>query len=241
MYDLLMTKSGATFPDKGRPTSIECVRSSRRSGAVAPNSALDLVCVSRQMHDEADTIFYRQNNLVFPSFVRLQNFISTLGLRRIDALRSLTFVYKESQVGIPSDGFTLMESTFSTLRLLRGLRKLHILTTAPNNSRRYWSPVLGELNNKECHPARLDGASHLFKFRNLEDLRLFGPHTERKENNISVEAVKGVKRLDAIFRHFNHGLQLAQEARSSLSSTLTTIGLTREIGRRWGLRTPSAD
>ena len=206
-----MTSSGATFLEKGRPTSVECLPSSKRSRAIAPHSVLDLLCVNRQIHDEAETVFYRQNDLVFPSPARLQNVISSLGLRRIDALRSLTIVYKGAQVGFPTDGFTLMETTLSTLRFFRGLRKLHVLITEPYNRGRGWSPHLYELNHNECHPARLDGASYLFKLRNLDDLQVFGPHTKKNRHDDDPNSVEGVRRLDARFRHFNHGLRLAQK------------------------------
>jgi hypothetical protein len=179
---------------------------------LAPPSVLDLLCVNHQIHNEAEGVFYNRNDFVFPTPAGLQSFVSTLGFRRLDALRSLTLFYKEGRVGNKPDGLPLMEATLSTLRFLRGLRKLHVLVTEPETSRHLpWSPNLGNIDCAECNPARLDGAGYLFKFRNLEDLQVFGPHTVRRQEHTGVNAVTAVKRLDAVFRHFNHGLQLAQK------------------------------
>lgn len=208
MYDLLLGNVGVTFPNKGLPTSIEHVQYSRRSKVTAPHSVLDLLGVNRQIHDEAEGIFYRQNDLVFRSPARLQTFISTLGNRRLDALRSLTFFYTESQAKTTTYRLDFMESTISTLRLLRGLRKLHLLIKQPSY---HWKAVLTDLDHAECHPARLDGISGLFKFRNLEDLQVLGPHTVNRKRYNEMSVVAGVKRLDGIFRHFNQGLRLAQK------------------------------
>lgn len=174
----------------------------------APNSVLDILCVNRQVKDEAEGIFYRQNDLVFQSPARLQTFLSTLGMRRLGALRSLTFFYNESQVKTATYRLDFMEATISTLRLLRGLRKLRVLIKQPSYQ---WKPVLTSLGYAECHPARLDGLDALFKFRDLEDLQVLGPHTVNMLCHTGLRVVGGVKRLDAIFRHFNHGLRLAQK------------------------------
>lgn len=203
-----MGKIGVTFPDKCHPTSVERAHHSRRSKVTAPHSVLDILCVNRQIHDEADGIFYRQNDLVFQSPARLQTFISTLGMRRLDALRSLNFFYTESQARTATYRLDFMEATITTLRLLQGLRKVHVFIKQPRYS---WTPVLEDLGHAECHPARIDGINALFKFRNLEDLQVLGPHTVNGQLHTGVRVVEGVKRLDAVFRHFNHGLRLAQK------------------------------
>ena len=213
VYDMLMANPGVTFPDRGRPTSVKHLHHSKRSVVLAPSSVLDFLCVSRQVHDEAEGVFYSRNDLVFTTPAGLQSFISTLGPRRLDALRSLTFFYKESRVGNKADGLPLMEATLSILRFLRGLRKLHILVPEPEPPHGRWKPVPHDLDWTQCHPAQLEGASYLFKFRNLEDLQVFGPHSVRRQDHTGEDVVAGVKELDAIFRHFNHGLRLAQEGR----------------------------
>jgi hypothetical protein len=54
-------------------------------------------------------------------------FISTPGVQRADALRNVTLLYEDGPVGSKTERLTLMQSTLSSLRFLRGLRKLHIL------------------------------------------------------------------------------------------------------------------
>jgi hypothetical protein len=201
---MLLGNVGVTFPDKSHPILF----GSRRSKITEPHSVLELLCVSRQIHDEARGIFYSQNDLIFQTPARLQTFISTLGNERLHALRSLTFFYTASQTKISSYRLDFMEATLSTLRLLRGLRKLHVLIKVPGY---YWKPVLTDLDHAECHPARLDGIDALFKFRNLEDLQVLGPHNVNRQRYSGARLVEGMKRLDAIFRHFNHGLCLAQK------------------------------
>lgn len=187
---MLMGNVGVVFPDKCVPTSVEHVHHSKRSKVVAPHSVLDILCVNRQIHDEAQGIFYRQNGLVFQSPARLQTFISTLGLRRLDALRSLSFFYTESQAKTATYRLDFMEATISTVRLLRGLRKLHVLIKQP---RYFWTPVLTGLSHAECHPARLDGLDALFKFRNLEDLQVLGPHTVNRLHHTGVKYAAGIQ------------------------------------------------
>jgi hypothetical protein len=212
VYEMLMANRGVTFPTRGRPTSIQYLHHAKRSIVLASPSVLDLLCVNRHVHDEAEGVFYSRNDFVFTTPAGVQSFVSTLGMRRLDALRSLTFFYKEGRVGNKPDGLTLMESTLSTVRLLRGLRKLHVLVPEPEmRGNRYWTPALQNSDDEECCPPELDGASYMFKFRNLEDIQVLGPHTVKEQDHTGVDDVEGFKRLDAIFRHFNHGLRLAQK------------------------------
>lgn len=110
VYELLMANAGVTFPKKSRPTSVVHVHPSQKKTASVPHSALDLLCVNHQVRYEAEGVLYSRNDLVFRTPASLQKFISTLGWRRIDALRSLTFFYKDGQVG---DSLTHMEATLS--------------------------------------------------------------------------------------------------------------------------------
>jgi hypothetical protein len=126
-------------------------------------------------------------------------FISTPGVQRADALRNVTLLYEDGPVGSKTERLTLMQSTLSSLRFLRGLRKLHILV--PHSY--FWD---------RSSPTRMEGVEYLFKFRKLEDVQVLGPHTGRRQDPTGPAAVVAcAKRLDVIFRHFNYGLQLAQE------------------------------
>lgn len=214
MYDILMVNPGVTLPTRGRPTSVKHVHPFKRGMMLAPSSVLELLRGNHQIHGEAEGVFYSGNNFVFPTPAGLQSFISTLGLGRLDVLRSLTFFYKEGRVGNKPDGLTLMEATLSTLRLLRGLRKLRILVAEPDLTNHHpWTPVPSDMDWTECYPAQLEGASFLFEFRNLDDFQVFGPHTVRRQEHTGPRYAATVERLDAVFRHFNHGLRLAQKGR----------------------------
>ena len=209
---MLMAIPGITLATRGRPTSVKHIHPYKKGVRLAPPSVLDLLRVNHQIHDEAEGVFYSRNDFVFPTPAGVQSFVSTLGLGRLDVLRSLTFFHKEGQVGNKPDGLTLMEATLSTLRLLRSLRKLHILVAEPDLPRgRLWTPVPSNMDCTECYPAQLDGASYLFKFRNLDDFQVFGPHTVRRQDHSGPRFAAAIKQLDAVFRHFNHGLRLAQK------------------------------
>lgn len=242
---MLMAIPGITIPTRGRPTSVERIHPYKRGIQLAPPSVLGLLPVNHQVHDEAEGVFYSRNDFVLPTPAGVQSFVSTLGLGRLDVLRSLTFFHKEGQVGTKLDGLTLMEATLSTLRFLRSLRKLHILVAEPDLPRHaLWKPVPRNMDCTECYPAQLDGASYLFKFRNLDDFQVFGPHTVRRQEHIGGEFVAGLERLDAVFRHFNHGLGLAQKGQifselyknkhwadeedwPALGTVISTCGLTK--------------
>lgn len=73
IYDMLLVIPGTTFPVTESLTTTKS-----RKGAV-PGSALNLLCVSRQIHREAYAHFYSQNHLHSPHLSPCKRFFSTLG------------------------------------------------------------------------------------------------------------------------------------------------------------------
>jgi hypothetical protein len=95
---MLLVFSGPTHPSIGKPISVTLQLQGRhqkaRDALPVPHSALSLLCVNRQIHDEAQKLFY-QNDLVFDTPAQLQTFMLSLLDERLDSLRSLTFFYED--------------------------------------------------------------------------------------------------------------------------------------------------
>lgn len=207
---MLLEFSGTMFPRDGDPTSITSLHYRKRASVPVPRSALSILLVNHQTNKEAYGLFYSHNDLAFATPIRLQAFILSLGHDRLDCLRSLTFFYKK---GATSDGLSFMDTILSTLRLLRGLRKLHILIPWSSFYSRTPEGAFSVLQESEANPARLSGAKTLFTFRKLNDIKVLGPTTVTEYAKAAPYVVTAVKRSDAIFRHFNYGLRLAQKGR----------------------------
>jgi hypothetical protein len=206
---MLLVYPGATFPFPGEPTSVECARRSNTVFTQASHFALAITCVNRQIQREAYAFFYSQNDLVFAEPVRLQTFLSSLGRKRLNCLRAVTFHYNTTG----TETVNPMESVLSTLSSLRGLRKLHVLLPQPKQTpmgrtRLTWDMI--RRRHSHCNPARLAGAQMLFSFCNLTDIQVFGPQSTGEIIPRMQDDPVARRRLDAIFEHFNHGLSLAQ-------------------------------
>jgi hypothetical protein len=176
------------------------MRHTRRETLPVPWSALAILCTNRQIHQEAEKIFYHDNELVFSNPVNLRLFISTLGPRRLDSVRSVT-LFLEIQ------GAWLMEAmkTLIAMQQLPGLRKLHLLNYLEGCD---GNPTPAS-DGFRIYPADLE-CDVLFKLRNVTDIAVRHLHAEdwkskpRNQSKIADE-------VSAAYRHFNHGLQLAQK------------------------------
>jgi hypothetical protein len=122
VYDLLLRINGPVQPMPKVPTSainsIKC-----KEHGTYPDSALSLLAVNRQIHDEAAGIFYHVNTLVFQYTIHLHGFIITLGGQRLAAIREVIVHYQDLQSG----GMSMTDMTFTMLRRLTVLRKLHVI------------------------------------------------------------------------------------------------------------------
>lgn len=174
-----------------------------------PQSALNILCTNQQIHKEAMKLFYHENDLVFSAPETLQPFMSSLGDGRLDSLRSVTLFWIDPchRIEGPSD-LKLKDNIFA-LRLLSGLRKFHILVEMkhfgfnPSNKRLKGDPnrVAGVK-----FPAPLPGAKDFFMFKNLTDIAC--RHLPAEDCRPYVWSAKG---LHGAYRHFSHGLLLAQK------------------------------
>lgn len=212
VYCMFLVNEGATFPRSGDLTSVTSVHHLKRASAQVPNSALDILLVNRLVHREAYPLFYSKNDLAFATPMRLQRFMLSLGHERLGCLRNVTLFHRR---GPTEEGMTSMDTVLCTLRLLTGLRKLHILVPPPFRDFMDIYSLPEVLRCSEANPAVLAGMKTLFSFRNLTDIRVFGPHAvtkyTKKYFQSHLDAAAALKRLDAIFRHLNHGLRLAQK------------------------------
>lgn len=214
VYTMLLVQFGAMYPRTGEPTSITSVHRSKRASVPFPHSALSILCVNRQINREAYSLFYKHNDFVFADPMRLQHFIISLGHERLDCIASITFFYKKG--ALAAGGLTTMDVTLSTLRLLKNLRKLHILIPIPtevDQPRKYLS-VEKIMQQPEANPATLPGAKTLFSFRGLTDIKVFPPIMAKEYASISPQsAADSVAWMEHAFEHFSYGLRLAQAGR----------------------------
>lgn len=93
------------------------------------------------------------------------------------------------------------------LRSLRGLRKLHIILRGPAKDK-LTAREIEHLPN--IHPPLIPGAKALFALRNLTEFKIHNPFRAKDYRADSPEAARDLEQVDAAFKHFNHGLLLAQ-------------------------------
>ncbi|KAK4958877.1 hypothetical protein LTR10_003674 [Elasticomyces elasticus] len=86
IYELHLRIPGTVQPSTAEPTSASKGASAYNKGNV-PESALCLLAVNRQIHDEAAGIFYHCNAFVFHYTLHLHGFILSLGTERLSAVR----------------------------------------------------------------------------------------------------------------------------------------------------------
>lgn len=203
---MLLVNPGVTYPSNKRPTSITAVeryvRYTENDNIVIPHSALALLGVNRQIHNEAYKIFYHENDLVFSNPFRLQAFMLNLGQDRLDCLRSVT-IFLNDETREYEGGVTYMDAALLSLRFLRGLEKLHILAFLESDEHSHHS--YGSVHH------RLPGLAALFTFRNLKDVKYRHLAAEDWVSSGKQKDRDFAKRQVAAFRYLSHALQLAQK------------------------------
>lgn len=202
IYDMLLVIPGTTFP------VTESLTTSKSRKRRVPKSALHILCVNRQINREAYAHFYSQNHLAFATPVSLQTFLFNLGHARLNCLRNSTFFYDQKRHYYqPPDELAPLDLIVSTLRSLRGLRKLHIILRGPSRD---------HMNIRDIrflpgiHPQLIPGAKALFFLRNPTDVKKHSPFPAKDYHADGPEVAEAFKRVDAAFKHFNPGLHLAQ-------------------------------
>jgi hypothetical protein len=226
IYDLLLVFSGPTYPISGPPTSVtsqyrQLRKKADRAALPVPLSALEVLCTNHQIHTEAKKIFYHDNDLVFSASLDLLSFLYTLGSVRSDSLRSVTLFYIDGRCmttfdpSLDSD----LKNALLAIRSLPGLRKFHLLFEKEQRDRH----PLDQENPADLpyriYPAYLPCAEGLFKLRNLTDIACRHLPAEDWKKNPRSRTEPG-KDMFAAYKHFAHGLQLAQKG--SVNSQLYT-------------------
>lgn len=199
---MLLAFPGPTYPVAGQPVSVtsrlKYMRRDKRESLTGPGSVLNILCVNRQVHDEARLIFYQENHFVLSTPAKLEAFTLSLGNDGLNALQSVSLFYGEHK----EDHVVNMELTLLPLRFLRGLRKFHLLLPygryGPGRHH-------NDVESLVQRPSDIGGAQALFAFRNLDDIRV--------RHLLSEDRQQSTSRKRSIFRHFNRGLQLAQSGK----------------------------
>lgn len=122
---------------------------------------------------------------------------------------------------------TALTLIVSTLRSLRGLRKLHIIFRCPD---REDVTARGVRFLPGGRPALIPGARALFSLRNLTDFQIHNTFPADYHSADGPEVVRALKKVDAAFKHFNHGLLLAQQGQV-VSELYTNINW--DSGEMW--------
>ena len=228
IYSMLLLFPGPTYPVAGKPLSVttrlKYKHQSGRDELPMPWSALEILRVNKQVHDEAHKLFY-QNDLVFSEPTDMQDFMCSLGDARLDCLGSLTlFCEVSTGTALKRDEVTQtgLGGTLLLIRRLKGLRKLHLLLCFRTIS------LISEVGTKKFIDAvdasRLKDAKTLFTLRGLADLKVRDLDLITAEEDCDrymatgtpsfypryAESAKCIARQKAALRHFNYGLQLAQ-------------------------------
>lgn len=151
---------------------------------------------NHQIHKEAEKIFYHDNELVFSHSTQFVSFIMTLGPQRLSSIRNVAlFVNIEKEE---------VQKALSTMQRLPGLCRFHLLHYLEGCD---GDPV-PHSEGFRIYPAHL-GYEELFKLRNVSDIavrHLEAEDWKSKPRNPS----KFLDEVSAVWRHFNHGLQMAQ-------------------------------
>jgi len=228
IYSMLLLVPGPTYPVGDKPLSVTArlkyMRHNERDALPVPLSALEILRVNKQVHDEAHKLFY-QNDLVFSNPTIMQEFMCSLGDQRLDCLRSLTLFCEDSTDSVSKDNrvtATGLGGTLLLIRRLKGLRKLHLLLRFRTILRS--QDFMTEKFMDPVDVSRLKDARTLFTLRGLTDVKVRDLDlVDAEERNARVLAIqapslhpkhlhfeKCIARQTAALRHFNHGLQLAQ-------------------------------
>ncbi|KAK5724021.1 hypothetical protein LTR17_013683 [Elasticomyces elasticus] len=167
IYELHLTVPGAVHPSTKAPTSAS-KNAARYGEGKVPESALSLLAVNRQIHDEAVGIFYNSNALVFPDTLHLHAFMLCLGSQRLESVRDITLHYADLSTG----GLSLTELTFGQLKRLTNLRRLQIIMQG-DLSKKIISRRCGQRHLMDsANPASIAGMRELFDLRNITDIQV---------------------------------------------------------------------
>jgi hypothetical protein len=213
VYALMLIFPGVTYPKLDKPTSVTYqfpyLRAVDRDDIAVPHSALALLEVNRQIHNEASALFYRKNDLVFSYPAHLQDFAQSLDRDRLESVSSLTLFHKNHKEG----GISTIDSTLRALRRMRGLRKFHLLVEHHLVTGTGWSNTPTRSRCVTC----IQGIPVLFALRGISDIKVRDLELEDRIHDLVKKGIsqadsdmKTVRELVEMLKHLNYGLTLAQ-------------------------------
>lgn len=239
---MLLVFDGPTYPVSGRPISVETqikhMRRNKIDDLPVPPSALEILRVNRQVHNEACGIFYKENSLVFSRPGDLYSFTLSLSDQRLHSVRELTCFHEEvfSSTQSEAKANRTMNLALGLVPRFKNLRKLHLCL------RHRRINIVGLVRSDDERAglsdlATLAGLETLFTLRNIPDIKVRDLDLEDCDQNYKrdfqgtwAEAIgfavdtfsmgwsereervrAKIDKSKAALKHFNHGLQLAQK------------------------------
>lgn len=230
IYSMLLLFPGPTYPVGDKPLSVttrlKYMRHTGRDTLPVPLSALEILRVNKQIHNEARKFFY-QNSLTFSDPTDMQDFMCSLSDERLECLSSLTLFCEVTAEICPRPNSvteTGLGGTLLLIRRLKGLRKLHLLAKFRNLHHRTVNVASSEEFVDAFDVSRLKDAKTLFTLRGVADIKVLDldlVDAEEDSDRVMAKKTPGlharyfqvakcIARQMAAVRHFNHGLQLAQ-------------------------------
>lgn len=220
IYDILLRIDGPIHPSKQAPSTAS--KAGRKIIVDSPQSALCVLAVNKQIREEAIGI-YSTIPMVFYYPTQFHAFYNDLSPLRRSVLTDITIHHANTKLG----GVDLADLTFSVLRELTGLRRLHVILEG-YLSRRI-SPKGRWVNGswpdgyhmEGANPALIPGLQVLFRLRgltaitvrdklleeSLENARQATGYPDFEEKSQNHMIVK----LSSALAHFNAALSLAQK------------------------------
>lgn len=218
IYSMLLVFPGATYPIAGKPVSVtsrfKYMGERERDNVRIPRSALEILCVNRQIYDEAVGIFY-QNDFVFATPAKLQLFMVSLGNERLDCIKSLTLFNEYGQLvdkvekhgrivdlhpphidhrpinQRSPEGLDKTEVAMLLIRRLPGLRKLHLL---------FRGSTLDDVDGPRVSVSglskrklRYESLRSVFELRQIPDIKIRNIDIEYFEDYLERELVKDLR------------------------------------------------
>ncbi|KAI7362321.1 hypothetical protein KC354_g7383 [Hortaea werneckii] len=216
IYDLLLQLDGPISPSPKEPSSAS--NTGRALGTDRTASALSILAVNHQIHDEAVGIFYHHNAFIFHHILHLHGFIQKLGSVRRSMITDITVYYEDFERG----GISLVDLTFDLLKSLTGLRKLEVLMRYQLFTRKDWQHYCGSPELlRRANPCLIPGMKMLFALRGLTSICIRDEALEDKydaarqqpDTDWNTKALRSAEKLTQVMEHFNAALQQAQTGR----------------------------
>lgn len=220
IYNVLLDFPGSIRPSTDRPSSTPKKVANRHITPPTPESALSILAVNKQIHDEALGIFYHHNFFVFAYPIQLHAFLLSLSPLRLACLQDLTIYYQNSKSG----GINLAGLTFPMLKRLPGLRRLEVILNSDLSSGiqrpHWWTSHAGWKLSGKANPVLLPGIKALFTLRGINDIRvrdlkleqdLETAKQDKEYPDFSAKSRSAcVVKLSEVLDHFNRALAAAQ-------------------------------